>query len=182
MPAAASSPVPAVLDQLACDPVLAEEECPGLLSCLARVSDPRDPRGRLHPLAGVLAIAAAAVLTGANSLLAISEWAADAPQDVLARLGARRDPFSGRRQAPCEATIRRVLAGVDGDELDRAVGAWLTARRARMAATGLRAVAVDDKSLRGAAPSPRPQDPSAVCRRPHHQRGPGTGRRGGEDE
>ncbi|MFE2943806.1 transposase family protein [Streptomyces sp. NPDC059255] len=52
---------------------MTEGECPGLLSCLARVSDPRDPLGRLHPLAGVLAICAQAVLTGATSLLAISE-------------------------------------------------------------------------------------------------------------
>ncbi|MFD9226146.1 transposase family protein [Streptomyces sp. NPDC060064] len=40
------------------------------------MSDPRGAQGRLHPLVGVLAIAAAAVLTGATSLLAISEWAA----------------------------------------------------------------------------------------------------------
>ncbi|WP_206305339.1 hypothetical protein [Actinacidiphila soli] len=37
----------------------------------------------------MLAICAAAVLTGATSLLAISEWAADASQPVLARLGTR---------------------------------------------------------------------------------------------
>lgn len=129
---------------------MAEQECPGLLSCLADVSDPRDPRGRLHPLVGVLAIAAAAVLAGATSLLAISEWAADAPQSVLARLGARRDPFSGRRQAPCETTIRRILAEIDGDELDRAVGTWLAGRRARISGGPLRALAVDGKTLRGA--------------------------------
>ncbi|MFD5191462.1 transposase family protein [Streptomyces sp. NPDC058357] len=91
--------MPAALDRLAPSSPLTVQECPGLLACLATVSDPRDPRGRLHSLVGVLAIRAAAVLTGATSLLAISEWAADAPQQVLARLGARRDPFTGRRRA-----------------------------------------------------------------------------------
>ncbi|WP_232486338.1 ISAs1 family transposase [Streptomyces fildesensis] len=143
--------MPAGLDQLTASPSLAAQECPGLLVCLARVTDPRDPRGRLHPLVGVLAICAAAVLTGATSLLAISEWAADAPQLVLARLGARRDPFTGRHQAPCETTIRRVLTQVDGDVLDRAVGGWLSSRLPQSAGKLLRAIAVDGKSLRGAA-------------------------------
>ncbi|WP_410540080.1 transposase family protein [Streptomyces sp. KL2] len=148
---AAASPIPAVLGQLAPAAVLAEQEDPGLLSCPAQASDPRDPRGRLHPLVGVLAISAAAVLTGAISLPAISEWVTDAPQDLPARLGARRDPFTGRRQAPCEAAIRRILAGIDGDELDRAVGTWLAARRPQTALMPLRALAVDGKPLRGAA-------------------------------
>ncbi|WP_346186561.1 transposase family protein [Streptomyces osmaniensis] len=64
----------------------------------------------------------AAVLAGATSLLAISEWAAAVPPDVLGTLGARRDPLTGCHPAPDEATIRRVLAQVDGDALDRAVG------------------------------------------------------------
>jgi hypothetical protein len=143
--------MPAPLDQLLAAPSLTAEECPDLLTCLAAVADPRDPRGRLHSLVGVLAICAAAVLAGATSLLAISEWAADAPQPVLARLGARRDPFTGRRHAPCEATIRRVLAQVDGDVLDRAVGSWLSARCPQAKGRLLRAIAADGKSLRGAA-------------------------------
>ncbi|WP_442816416.1 ISAs1 family transposase [Streptomyces sp. NBC_01233] len=143
--------MPASLDQLATASSLSVEECPGLLTCLATVTDPRDPRGRLHPLVGVLAICAAAVLTGATSLLAISEWAADASQSVLARLGASCDPFTGQHHAPGEATIRRVLAQVDGDVLDRAVGSWLSARCPQPSERLLRAIAVDGKSLRGAA-------------------------------
>jgi predicted transposase YbfD/YdcC len=146
-----SSLIPAELDQLAPAPAVLPEECRDLLTCLAKVSDPRNPKGLLHPLVGVLAIAAASVLTGAKSLLAISEWAADASQSVLARLGARRDPFTGRLKAPCEATIRRVLAAVDGDELDQAVSRWLTARGPQPGSRLLRAIAVDGKTLRGAA-------------------------------
>lgn len=99
----------------------------------------------------MLAICAAAVSTGATSLLAISEWAADAPQQVLARLGARRDPFTGRHRAPCETTIRRVLTQIDGDVLDRVVGGWLSARCPQAGGKTLRAITVGGKSLRGAA-------------------------------
>jgi predicted transposase YbfD/YdcC len=105
-----------------------------------------------HTLAYVLALAATAVLAGATSLLAIGEWAADAPPEILDALGARRDPLTGRHPAPGEATIRRVLTRIDGDALDRAVGRWLADRRPQnLPARGLRAVAVDGKSLRGAA-------------------------------
>ncbi|WP_307821984.1 ISAs1 family transposase [Streptomyces coffeae] len=47
--------------------------------------------------------------------------------------------------------MRRLLARVDGDALDRAVGHWLADRRPKAAGpTGLRGVSVDGKSLRGA--------------------------------
>lgn len=77
-------------------------DCGRLLELLARVPDPRLRRGIRHRLAGVLAVAAAAVLAGCRSVLAITEWAAEAPQPVLAALGARRDPRTGRWQAPSE--------------------------------------------------------------------------------
>ncbi|WP_329468396.1 ISAs1 family transposase [Streptomyces sp. NBC_01431] len=122
MPAVVSSPIPPVLDQLRDQPDAAEYELPGLLTRLAAVPDPRKPRGVRHGLVYVLALAACAVLTGATSLLAISEWAADAPSAVLDRIGARRCPLTGIRPVPCETTIRRTLARLDADALDRADG------------------------------------------------------------
>jgi hypothetical protein len=59
-----------------------------LVETLRTVPDQRDPRGVVHPLAGVLATAVAAVLAGARSAAAVAEWAGDAPQPVLAGLGA----------------------------------------------------------------------------------------------
>jgi hypothetical protein len=55
-------------------------------------------------LAVVLALATAAVLGGARSLAAITEWAADAPPLVLAALGVRRDPLTGEHRVPGETT------------------------------------------------------------------------------
>jgi hypothetical protein len=52
---------------------------------------------------------------------AIRQWAAGTPQDVLHRLGARYHPLRGRYTVPSERTFRRVLAGVDGDAVTRAV-------------------------------------------------------------
>lgn len=134
--------------------------CPGLLDCLAAVPDPRSPRGVRHRLVYILALAAAAVLGGATSLLAVGEWVADAPVNMLAALGGVPDRLTGHCPVPDESTIRRVLADVDGDALDKAVSRWLAARRpepeqprgagAKRRRT-LRALAVDGKSLRGAA-------------------------------
>jgi hypothetical protein len=87
-------------------------EAPDLRGYLATIHDPRNPRGRRHPLVAILAMTAAAVLTGARSLAAIAEWAADAPQPVRAALGARRDA-PDFWSVPAEATIRRTLARLD---------------------------------------------------------------------
>jgi predicted transposase YbfD/YdcC len=152
VPADRSSPIPAALTQLAhSDPrQLQDAEAPHLLAYLAAVPDPRAARGRRHPLAAILGLAAAAVLAGARSIAAIAEWAADAPQEVRAALGARRHA-PGHRSVPAEATIRRTLARLDADALAGVIGAWLADRERRdRAASRRRAVAVDGKTLRGA--------------------------------
>jgi predicted transposase YbfD/YdcC len=128
------------------------ERVADLRDYLRVVPDPRDPRGVRHSLGSILLIAAAAVLAGARSLTAIGEWAADAPQQVLAVLGVRRDRRHGGYRAPEEATLRRVLQALDGDLLDLAIGCWLTSRHPPSpdahppARTG---IAVDGKTLRG---------------------------------
>jgi predicted transposase YbfD/YdcC len=123
---------------------------------LAAVPDPRRAKGRRHPLAFVLALAACAVLAGAKSLTAIAEWAADAPAAVLAALGAPNREPSGPT-APAEATVRRILQRIDGDALDAAIGAWLAARAPDRPLSGQepgkparRSLAVDGKTIRGA--------------------------------
>ena len=124
MPAPSSSSIPAAFTQLDGAEALGDADVPHLLAYLAAIRDPRAPSGRRHPLIAILAMAAAAVLTGARSFAAIAEWAADAPQPVRAALGARREA-PGHLAVPSEATIRRSLARLDAEVLARVIGAWL---------------------------------------------------------
>lgn len=155
MPAAALSLIPAAVNWVA--PVVAgaavrwvdPESLADLRTHLAVVPDPRKRRGVRHTICSILVIAAAAVCAGARSFVAIGEWAADAPQRVLALLGARRDPRRGRYLAPDEATVRRALQTVDTDAVDAAIGAWLGEQEARICGRHGAAIAVDGKTLRG---------------------------------
>jgi predicted transposase YbfD/YdcC len=143
--------------RLAAPAALAPDQCRSLLDSLAQLTDPRHRRGRRHALGAVLAVAVAAVLAGARSLAAIGEWAADAPAPVLAALGVRRDPLRRVWRPPAEATVRRVLARIDPDALDRAIGAWLAGQQPSLPTTrpppparpARRAVAVDGKTPLG---------------------------------
>lgn len=122
-----SSSISPVLGQLA---VLAKEGARGgpgpvvptssLVERLSKVVDRRGRRGRRHDLVVILVLAACATLVvGSDSMTAIWQWAAGASQEVLARLGARRDPWRGRYVVPSERTFRRVLGDLDSDALDR---------------------------------------------------------------
>ncbi|MGM9470142.1 transposase family protein [Streptomyces murinus] len=60
-----------------------------LVERLVRLPDPRRRRGRRHPFVAVLLVSACAVVAGALSYTAIAQWARNAPQETLARCGAR---------------------------------------------------------------------------------------------
>jgi predicted transposase YbfD/YdcC len=143
-----------------------------LLDVLGTITDPRQARGVRHVFASTLALCACATLAGNKSLLAISEFASAAPQEILARVGARVSPTTGRRVPPSYATIRRALDLVDPQELDDIVNLWAAAQNRLPPyaqhdngndtrdrddtgdhGDGLSGVAVDGKSLRGARKS-----------------------------
>src|ERR1700704_4476554 len=130
---------------LARDPAFPESS---LFARLSQVPDRRKRRGRRHELVVVLVLAACATLVvGNNSVAAIWQWSAGAPQEVLKRIGARRDPLRGRYLVPSERTFRRVLTDLDADALDLAT----------------RGFAAD--VIRGAAPVPVvPRTPGPVER------------------
>ena len=131
-----------------------------LLELLAGVPDGRTGKGRDHPVAAVLALAAAAVVAGMKGYTAISGWVADVPPPVLAGLylkcGAAPAP------PPSKTTIWRVLTDAGAEELDAAAGTWLMslAGLAAPAAGGdaaeedcppaLVQVRLDGKAVRGA--------------------------------
>ncbi|KUN95679.1 transposase family protein [Streptomyces caeruleatus] len=94
---------------------------PALVKRLREVPDRRAKRGRRHVLAVILVLTACATpVVGGDSVAAIWQWAARAPQGRLARIGARRDPLTGRFLVPSERTFRRVLADLEADALDTA--------------------------------------------------------------
>jgi hypothetical protein len=96
-----------------------------LVARLSQVPDLPRRRGLRHRLVMILVLAVCATLvTGSDSVTAIRQRAARVPQDTLARLGARWNPFTRRFVVPSERTFRRVLAGLDADALDAAVGSW----------------------------------------------------------
>ncbi|MET8249398.1 ISAs1 family transposase [Streptomyces sp. NPDC005202] len=141
--------MPTVLDQLARTSAPAPlPDAVRLSGFLDLVPDPRGVRGRRYPLPALVAAAAASVLAGARSLTAITEWITDAPAWACRALGFPVDPLTGSVSVPHPHTLRRLLVRLDGDALDQAIGAFLTARTTP-ASAGLRAIAVDGKALRG---------------------------------
>ncbi|MER6210963.1 transposase family protein [Streptomyces sp. NPDC001642] len=99
-----------------------------LRACFDSVPDPRARRGRWYSLTAFLLVCVCAVVSGARTIDEPSEWGQRAPNALLTIIGIRRHPLRWRH-APSPATIGRVLGAVDGDALDRAVGAYLADRQ-----------------------------------------------------
>ena len=99
------------------------DACCDLLELFAGVSDGRIGPGRDHPVAAVLALAAAAVVAGMRGHTAITGWVADVPPAILAGVYLR----SGAAPAPPppETTIWRVLADAGAGASGVAAGTWL---------------------------------------------------------
>lgn len=138
-------------------PAPVSDGCRDLLELLAGVPDGRTGQGRDHPVAAVLALAAAAVVAGMKGYAAISGWVADVPPAVLADLYLRSGAVPG--PPPSKTTIWRVLTDAGAEELDAAAGGWLMdlAGLATPAAAGeddcppaLVQVRLDGKAIRGA--------------------------------
>src|ERR1700749_4554542 len=76
---------------------------------LEALPDPRSPRGRVYPLACLVAIALCAfTAAGKERLHAAGQGIKLASQADLARLLVPWDPMAGRYRAPDEKTIRVV--------------------------------------------------------------------------
>ena len=149
-----------------------QELAAGAWQKLEELPDPRSPRGRIYPLACLVAVALCAFTAAGNDrLTAVGQWISRASQQDLARLRAPWDPMAGRYRAPDEKTIRVLLDRLDPRALARALlgrpggrrgggrpPASVRGYRARRAARQrealargrLRAVAVDGKTSRGA--------------------------------
>src|ERR1700683_1325510 len=129
MPAMALSRVGARMVQSG--PGGSQELAAGTWQKLEGLPDPRSPRGRIYPLACLVAIALCAFTAAGNDrLTAVGQWISRAGQADLARLHAPWDPIAGRYRAPDEKTIRVVLDRLDPRALTRALlGARPSSRR-----------------------------------------------------
>jgi predicted transposase YbfD/YdcC len=112
-----------------------------LSAAFAELPDPRRRASVRYPLPAILSLAISALLAGQHSVLAIAEWAAHQPVDVLARLG-----FTAG-QTPCQSTLQRLFVRLDVDALSRTLTAHFTPSAGT--ADTLSGISLDGKALRG---------------------------------
>ena len=122
---------------------ITEADAAALFSRLDQMEDPRARRGRRHTQRSLLAIILCAVISGAQGSNAISEWVNRLTPLMLRRLRCRR-AADGSYDPPSEPTIRRLLAAVNIEQLERQLGDWLQTQ-----AVSDEPVALDGKTLRG---------------------------------
>jgi predicted transposase YbfD/YdcC len=118
-----------------------------LLAAFASVAEPRRRASITYSLAALLALSLTALLANQRSVLAIAEWAARQGPAVLAPLGL----IAGR--TPCQSTLQRLFAKLDGASLSAALqAAFAPSVAPDPAARGAQAVAIDGKAQRGRLP------------------------------
>lgn len=103
---------------------------------LEKLPDRRTLKGRRYSLAAIVGISLAAMLSGANDLMAIFRWGRRLTPKGLTAFGINH----GR--APCHATYHYVLRSIAAADLERAL-------RGSVSAGSAGHVAIDGKRLRG---------------------------------
>lgn len=107
-----------------------------LWEALEGLPDRRTRKGRRYELASIVALSLAAMLSGANDLMAIFRFGRRLTPGGLEMLGIKR------RKAPCHATYHYVFQSIAASDLERALG--------RLVAVGSPGhIAIDGKRLRG---------------------------------
>lgn len=109
-----------------------------LWEALAEIPDRRGRKGRQYPLRAVLGLALAAMIAGADDLMAIFRWARRLPPEALRQFGLT--------QAPCHATYHYFFKALDVAAAEQVLGVWARGE------APLGHIAIDGKRLRGSAP------------------------------
>jgi predicted transposase YbfD/YdcC len=136
---------------------MVELQYSGMLERFKDVPDPRTRPNQLYPWQLLWGLIGAAMASACQTPTAIARWITEHRDDLLAAL-----PASVVR-LPCESTIRRTLAAVDGSQLDAALirlpalapPAPVPPAAAPTPAP-LEGQAIDGKSVRGVGRSGRP--------------------------
>jgi len=121
-------------------------ELASLFELFNTMEDHRRKAGRRYPLACILSICAAAVLSGARDYQAIADFANGLSKQQRRRLRCWRNPHTGKYEVPTKTTFWNVLSRIDPVQLDVRLGQWLCALKG--AETD--ALAIDGKTIKGA--------------------------------
>lgn len=114
-----------------------------LFEALSSIPDHRTKKGRRYPLAAILAITVAAMLSGANDLRSVFRWGRRLSPKALQALGIDKK----RKKAPCHATYHYIFKELSLDDLICALGCMVQMEDAPD--DGLNHIAIDGKRLRG---------------------------------
>ena len=112
-----------------------------LFEALSTIPDHRTKKGRRFSLAAIVTISLAAMLSGANDLMAIARFGRRLSPKALQALGVDKK----RKRAPCHATYHYVFQSISAAELKAALGTLVATDK------GLGHVAIDGKRLTSAA-------------------------------
>jgi hypothetical protein len=93
-----------------------------LLEVLAEVPDPRDPRGRIHPLPAILAMTVLAMLRGCRGPVAIAQFGRDHGQNLAHALGFRR------AKTPAASCLSDLFSRLDAVAFEAALSRWIKSR------------------------------------------------------
>ncbi|MGC8960663.1 MAG: ISAs1 family transposase [Chloroflexia bacterium] len=119
---------------------------PPVIGIFESLVDWRKARGKVYPLSALLLVVLAGLMCGKQSLKAIARRCAELCFLDRARLGL---PLG---RSPGATTLGRLPAKLDPVALGRAMKHWLTAVRRELRCAGMaRRIAIDGKTLRGAA-------------------------------
>lgn len=116
-----------------------DEFGPSLLAAFARVPDVRWHHGRRYALPTLLTLATAAMLAGARSLYAISQWGRLQPEVVRHALGFVEGDM------PAATTLHYVFKRLDVASFEAALQAWA----AQTLDSRSQQLVLDGKALRG---------------------------------
>lgn len=111
-----------------------------LSEAFARIPDPRDRRGRQHPLVAILCLTTVAILAGCRSLQAVAQFGRDHGLPLAHALGFNR------AKTPAASTLSELFRALDVAAVEQALRTWLLTRGA-----GGEHLAMDGKTARGSA-------------------------------
>lgn len=110
-----------------------------LAEAFALIPDPRDRRGRQHPLIPILSLTTVAILAGCRSIQAVAQFGRDHGLGMAHALGFRKS------HTPAASTLSDLFRYLDFTAVENALRTWLLAR----GVGNNEHLALDGKTVRG---------------------------------